>query len=162
MGLKVHVYYHDKCFDGASSAAIFSRFYRERIRDDVEFVFSGLLHRAAAVVGDGPELARRLAYLGKSTLARSHFVAALTAYLAAGLCVGFQKSGLICGLSAALYATGLAVVYLGTSSDFTWHVDTSLDRVLLTPTLLLLCGLSIMIPDIIVACRGLPPGAETT
>jgi hypothetical protein len=47
--LKVRVFYHDKCFDGASSAAIFSRFYRERIRNDVEFVFSGLLHRAGAL-----------------------------------------------------------------------------------------------------------------
>jgi hypothetical protein len=47
--LKVRVFYHDKCFDGASSAALFSRFYRERIRDDVQFVFSGLLHRAGAL-----------------------------------------------------------------------------------------------------------------
>jgi len=43
------VFYHDKCFDGASSAALFSRFYRERIRSDVEFVYSGLLHRAGAL-----------------------------------------------------------------------------------------------------------------
>jgi hypothetical protein len=47
--LKVRVFYHDKCFDGASSAALFSRFYRERIRDDAEFVYSGLLHRAGAL-----------------------------------------------------------------------------------------------------------------
>ena len=47
--MKVKVFYHDKCFDGACSAALFSRFYRERIRDDVEFVFSGLLHRAGAL-----------------------------------------------------------------------------------------------------------------
>jgi len=47
--LKVRVFYHDKCFDGASSAALFSRFYRERVRGDVEFVFSGLLHRAGAL-----------------------------------------------------------------------------------------------------------------
>jgi hypothetical protein len=44
--LRVRVFYHDKCFDGASSAALFSRFYRERIRGDAEFIFSGLLHRA--------------------------------------------------------------------------------------------------------------------
>lgn len=50
--MKVHVYYHDKCFDGASSAALFSRFYRERIRDDVEFVFFGLLHRAGSLFED--------------------------------------------------------------------------------------------------------------
>jgi hypothetical protein len=47
--LKVRVFYHGKCFDGASSAALFARFYRERIRDDVEFVFTGMLHRAGAL-----------------------------------------------------------------------------------------------------------------
>jgi hypothetical protein len=47
--LKVKVFYHDKCFDGASSAALFSRLYRERIREDVKFEFSGLLHRAGAL-----------------------------------------------------------------------------------------------------------------
>jgi len=45
----VRVFYHDKCFDGASSAALFSRFYRERIRSDVDFVYSGLLHRAGTL-----------------------------------------------------------------------------------------------------------------
>jgi len=50
--LKVRVFYHDKCFDGASSAALFSRFYRERIRGDVEFVFSGLLHRAGSLFNE--------------------------------------------------------------------------------------------------------------
>ena len=47
--LKVRVFYHDKCFDGACSAALFSRFYRERIREDADFVYSGLLHRAGAL-----------------------------------------------------------------------------------------------------------------
>jgi len=47
--LRVRVFYHDKCFDGASAAALFSRFYRERIRNDVEFVYSGLLHRAGSL-----------------------------------------------------------------------------------------------------------------
>jgi hypothetical protein len=50
--LKVRVFYHDKCFDGASSAALFSRFYRERIRGDAEFVFSGLLHRAGSLFNE--------------------------------------------------------------------------------------------------------------
>ena len=50
--MKVRVFYHDKCFDGASSAALFSRFYRERIRNDVEFIFSGLLHRAGALFNE--------------------------------------------------------------------------------------------------------------
>ncbi len=47
--MRVRVFYHDKCFDGASAAAVFSRFYRERIRQNVEFVFSGLVHRAGAL-----------------------------------------------------------------------------------------------------------------
>jgi hypothetical protein len=49
ISLKVRVFYHDKCFDGASSAALFSRFYRERIRSDAEFEFTGLVHRAGAL-----------------------------------------------------------------------------------------------------------------
>jgi hypothetical protein len=47
--LRVKVFYHDKCFDGACSAALFARFYGERIREDADFVFSGLLHRAGAL-----------------------------------------------------------------------------------------------------------------
>jgi hypothetical protein len=47
--LRVRVFYHDKCFDGAASAALFSRFYRERIRSDAEFEFTGLVHRAGAL-----------------------------------------------------------------------------------------------------------------
>lgn len=47
--MRVRVFYHDKCFDGASSAALFSRFYRERVRNEVDFVYSGLLHRAGAL-----------------------------------------------------------------------------------------------------------------
>jgi hypothetical protein len=47
--VKVRVFYHDKCFDGTCSAALFSRFYRERIRTDVEFEFTGLVHRAGAL-----------------------------------------------------------------------------------------------------------------
>jgi hypothetical protein len=47
--LKLRIFYHDRCFDGACSAAVFSRFYRERIRQDVQFVYSGLVHRAGAL-----------------------------------------------------------------------------------------------------------------
>jgi hypothetical protein len=50
--LRVRVFFHDRCFDGASSAALFARFYRERIRSDVDFVFSGLLHRAGALFNE--------------------------------------------------------------------------------------------------------------
>jgi len=47
--VKVRVLYHDKCFDGACSAALFTRFYRERVRSDVEFAYTGLVHRAGAL-----------------------------------------------------------------------------------------------------------------
>jgi hypothetical protein len=47
--LQVRIFYHDKCFDGACSAALFSRFYKERIRSEVEYEYSGLLHRAGAL-----------------------------------------------------------------------------------------------------------------
>jgi hypothetical protein len=50
--LKVKVFYHDRCFDGASSAALFSRFYADRIRNDVEFIYSGLLHRAGSLFNE--------------------------------------------------------------------------------------------------------------
>lgn len=47
--MKVKVFYHDKCFDGASSAALFSRFYKERVNGDAEFIFCGLVHRAGSL-----------------------------------------------------------------------------------------------------------------
>jgi len=50
--LKLKVFFHDRCFDGASSAALFSRFYGERISGDVQFTFSGLLHRAGSLFNE--------------------------------------------------------------------------------------------------------------
>jgi hypothetical protein len=47
--VKIRVFFHEKCFDGAASAALFHRFYRERIRSDAEFQFTGLVHRAGAL-----------------------------------------------------------------------------------------------------------------
>jgi hypothetical protein len=47
--LRIKVFFHDKCFDGTCSAALFARFYQERIREDAQFTFSGLLHRAGAL-----------------------------------------------------------------------------------------------------------------
>lgn len=46
MAVKVRLCFHDRCFDGAASAAVFLRFYRERINPDSEFHFTGLTHRA--------------------------------------------------------------------------------------------------------------------
>ncbi|HEV2306065.1 MAG TPA: hypothetical protein VGR93_11135 [Candidatus Acidoferrales bacterium] len=51
--MKVRVCFHDKCFDGAASAAVFSRFYRERIHADAEFCYRGMIHRAAQLFESG-------------------------------------------------------------------------------------------------------------
>jgi hypothetical protein len=51
--LRVRVCFHDKCFDGASSAAIFSRFYRERINPNAEFLYTGMTHKASQPFEDG-------------------------------------------------------------------------------------------------------------
>jgi hypothetical protein len=50
--LKVRVFYHDKCFDGACSASLFSRFHRECIRKDAEYSYHGLVHRAGALFNE--------------------------------------------------------------------------------------------------------------
>jgi len=51
--VRVRVCFHDKCFDGACSAAVFSRFYRERINPDAEFVYTGMTHKASKPFEDG-------------------------------------------------------------------------------------------------------------
>jgi hypothetical protein len=50
--VRIKVFYHDKCFDGACSAALFTRFYRERIREHAEFEYHGLVHRAGALFNE--------------------------------------------------------------------------------------------------------------
>jgi len=44
---KVRLCFHDRCFDGTASAALFYRFYRERFDQNAEFGFTGMTHRAA-------------------------------------------------------------------------------------------------------------------
>lgn len=43
---KVLICFHDKCFDGASSAALFTRWYRELIDPKADISYHGLIHRA--------------------------------------------------------------------------------------------------------------------
>lgn len=54
--VKVRVFYHDKCFDGACSASLFARFHRECIlpatKQKAEYSFHGLVHRAGALFDD--------------------------------------------------------------------------------------------------------------
>jgi hypothetical protein len=53
ISLKIRVCFHDKCFDGASSAAVFSRFYRERIEPHAQFFYTGMTHKASQPFEDG-------------------------------------------------------------------------------------------------------------
>jgi hypothetical protein len=46
------VYFHNNCFDGLASAAVFSSFYREVIRPSSEFRYEGLAHRAGELFLD--------------------------------------------------------------------------------------------------------------
>ena len=47
--MRVRVFYHDKCFDGACSASLFTRFHRERIAPGASYDYRGLVHRAGAL-----------------------------------------------------------------------------------------------------------------
>lgn len=47
--LNCRVFYHDKCFDGACSASLFTRFHRECIGTASSFDYHGLVHRAGAL-----------------------------------------------------------------------------------------------------------------
>lgn len=47
--MNCRVFYHDKCFDGACSASLFTRFHRECIGTAHAFDYQGLVHRAGAL-----------------------------------------------------------------------------------------------------------------
>jgi len=49
---KVRVLYHDNCFDGVSSAAVFSRFYRGSIDPNAEIEYEGLTHKAGQHISE--------------------------------------------------------------------------------------------------------------
>ncbi|HEX5411098.1 MAG TPA: phosphoesterase [Terriglobia bacterium] len=50
--MKVRVCFHNRCFDGACSAAVFSRFYREVVDSSAEFLYQGLFHRSGQLFDD--------------------------------------------------------------------------------------------------------------
>lgn len=47
--MNCRVFYHDKCFDGACSASLFTRFHRECIGTVNDFEYQGLVHRAGSL-----------------------------------------------------------------------------------------------------------------
>src|SRR5258706_12895862 len=50
---RVKVLFHDNCFDGAASAALFQRFYQSRIDGDAELIFEGKAHSTGPVFTEG-------------------------------------------------------------------------------------------------------------
>jgi hypothetical protein len=48
----LRVLYHDHCFDGAASAAFFSRFYEDQFAPGAELAFTGLAHKASQLFED--------------------------------------------------------------------------------------------------------------
>ena len=45
--MRARILYHDHCFDGAASAAFFSRFLEAKFYPDAQFEFTGLAHKAS-------------------------------------------------------------------------------------------------------------------
>ena len=52
-GLDCKIFFHDKCFDGACSASLFTRFHRECVKTADTFSYQGLVHRAGALFDEG-------------------------------------------------------------------------------------------------------------
>ncbi len=50
--MRVRVLYHDHCFDGAASAAFFSRFLADRLYPEAEFAYTGMAHKASQLFED--------------------------------------------------------------------------------------------------------------
>jgi hypothetical protein len=50
--MRVRILYHDHCFDGAASAAFFSRFYEGKYAPQASFEFTGLAHKASQLFED--------------------------------------------------------------------------------------------------------------
>src|SRR5215210_408493 len=43
--MKLRILHHDHCFDGFASAAVFARFFLEKINPDAETTYTGLAHK---------------------------------------------------------------------------------------------------------------------
>lgn len=50
--MRIRVLYHDHCFDGAASAAFFSRFLEDKFHPNSEFLFTGMAHKASQLFED--------------------------------------------------------------------------------------------------------------
>jgi len=50
--MRLKVYFHNNCFDGLASAAVFSAYYGSRVHPSAEFEYEGLAHRAGELFLD--------------------------------------------------------------------------------------------------------------
>jgi hypothetical protein len=51
--MRMRILYHDHCFDGAASAAFFSRFIEAKFHPQAEFAYTGLAHKASQLFEPG-------------------------------------------------------------------------------------------------------------
>jgi hypothetical protein len=51
-GLDCKVFFHDKCFDGACSASLFTRFHRECVRTADSYSYQGLVHKVGPMFAE--------------------------------------------------------------------------------------------------------------
>ena len=47
--MRIRILYHDHCFDGAASAAYFSRFMQGAFHPNAEFAYTGMAHKASQI-----------------------------------------------------------------------------------------------------------------
>ena len=50
--MRVRVLYHDHCFDGAASAAYFTRFLKGKFHPEADYVYTGMAHKASQLFED--------------------------------------------------------------------------------------------------------------
>jgi hypothetical protein len=50
--MRIRILYHDHCFDGAASAAFFSRFLKDRFHPGAEYSYTGMAHTPAQIFED--------------------------------------------------------------------------------------------------------------
>ena len=51
--MKVRILYHDHCFDGAASAAFFSRFFTDKFEAGAELLYTGMAHKPDQLFEEG-------------------------------------------------------------------------------------------------------------
>jgi hypothetical protein len=51
--MRIRICFHDKCFDGACSAAVFTRFYHACVDPQAEVAYRGMMHRAGQLFDAG-------------------------------------------------------------------------------------------------------------